>query len=121
MPVAMAIAFHLGSCAWYMYGASRDTGRSYMPNHLLQWHIIQRAKEAGCTVYDLWGAPDTLDVTDPLWGVYRFKEGFGATFVRHVGAYDYTPRTWLYRLYAFLRPRAVAMAHRYHWARIRYT
>ena len=121
MPVAMAIAFHLGSCAWYMYGASRDTGRSYMPNHLLQWHIIQRAKEAGCTVYDLWGAPDTLDVTDPLWGVYRFKEGFGATFVRHVGAYDYTPRTWLYRLYAFLRPRTVAMAHRYHWARIRYT
>ncbi|MFN2110248.1 MAG: lipid II:glycine glycyltransferase FemX [Anaerolineae bacterium] len=120
-PVAMAIAFHLGSRAWYMYGASRDIGRSFMPNHLLQWHIIRRAKEAGCTVYDLWGAPDTLDVTDPLWGVYRFKEGFGATFVRHVGAYDYTPRTWLYRLYAFLRPRAVAMAHRYYWARIRYT
>ncbi|MBN2390638.1 MAG: peptidoglycan bridge formation glycyltransferase FemA/FemB family protein [Anaerolineae bacterium] len=119
-PVAMAIAFHLGSRAWYMYGASRDTGRSFMPNHLLQWHIIRRAKEAGCTVYDLWGAPDTLDVTDPLWGVYRFKEGFGATFVRHLGAYDYTPRTWLYRLYAFLRPRAVAMAHRYYWARIRY-
>ncbi|MGC9394007.1 MAG: lipid II:glycine glycyltransferase FemX [Anaerolineae bacterium] len=120
-PLAMAIAFHLGPCAWYMYGASRDTGREFMPNHLLQWHIILRATEAGCTVYDLWGAPDTLDTTDPLWGVYRFKAGFGATYVRHLGAYDYTPRTWLYRLYAFLRPRAVAVAHRYHWARIRYT
>ena len=120
-PVAMAIAFHLGTYAWYMYGASRDAGRGFMPNHLLQWHIIRRAKEAGCTVYDLWGAPDTLDVNDPLWGLYRFKEGFGATFVPHLGAYDYTPRTWLYRLYAFLRPRAVAMAHRYHWARVRYT
>jgi peptidoglycan pentaglycine glycine transferase (the first glycine) len=120
-PVAMAIAFHLGSFAWYMYGASRDTGRSFMPNHLLQWHIIRRAKEAGCSVYDLWGAPDTLDVTDPLWGLYRFKEGFGAAFVPHLGAYDYTPRTWLYRLYTFLRPHAVAMAHRYYWARIRYT
>lgn len=120
-PVAMAIALHFGTRAWYMYGASRDAGRGFMPNHLLQWHIIRRAKEVGCTVYDLWGAPDTPDVTDPLWGLYRFKEGFGATFVRHLGAYDYTPRTWLYRLYAFLRPRAVAMAHRYHWARIRYT
>jgi peptidoglycan pentaglycine glycine transferase (the first glycine) len=119
-PVAMAIAFHLGACAWYMYGASRDAGRGFMPNHLLQWHIIRRAKEAGCTVYDLWGAPDTLDVTDPLWGLYRFKLGFGATFVPHLGAYDYTPRTRLYRLYTFLRPRTVAMAHRYHWARIRY-
>jgi len=120
-PLAMAIAFHLGTYAWYMYGASYDTGREFMPNHLLQWHIIRRAKEAGCTVYDLWGAPDTPDVTDPLWGVYRFKEGFGATYVRHLGAYDYTPRTWLYRLYVFLRPRAVAIAHRYYWARIRYT
>ena len=119
-PVAMAIALHFGRCVWYMYGASRDAGRGFMPNHLLQWHIIRRAKEAGCTVYDLWGAPDALDVSDPLWGLYRFKQGFGATFVPHLGAYDYTPRTWLYRLYAFLRPRAVAMAHHYHWVRIRH-
>jgi len=121
VPVAMAIAFHLGTYAWYMYGASRDAGRDFMPNHLLQWHIIRRAKAAGCTVYDLWGAPDTLEATDPLWGVYRFTEGFGATFVPHLGAYDYTPRTWLYRLYALLRPYTVAMAHHYYWTRIRYT
>ncbi len=120
-PIAMAIAFHFGTCVWYMHGASRDAGRGFMPNHLLQWQIIRRAKEAGCTLYDLWGAPDTLEVTDPLWGLYRFKQGFGAAFVPHLGAYDYTPQTWLYRLYAFLRPHAVAMAHFYHWARIRYT
>ncbi len=119
LPVAMAIAFHFGTSAWYMYGASRDAGKGFMPNHLLQWHIIRRAKEGGCTVYDLWGAPDILDDTDPLWGLYRFKEGFGATFVPHLGAYDYGPHPWLYRLYALLRPRAVAMAHHYHWVRAR--
>lgn len=120
-PVAMAIALRFGTCVWYMYGASRDAGKGFMPNHLLQWHIIRRAKEAGCTVYDLWGAPGIVDVNDPLWGLYRFKQGFGATFVSHLGAYDYTPRIWLYHLYAFLRPRAVAMAHHYHWVRIRHT
>ncbi len=120
-PVAMAIASHFGAYVWYMYGASLSAGRGYMPNYLLQWYIIRRAKEAGYAVYDLWGAPDTLDVSDPLWGLYRFKAGFGAAFVPHLGAYDYTPRTWLYRLYALLRPHAVAMAHRYYWARIRYT
>jgi lipid II:glycine glycyltransferase (peptidoglycan interpeptide bridge formation enzyme) len=120
-PVAMAMALHFGACAWYMYGASRDAGKGFMPNHLLQWHIIRRAREAGCTVYDLWGAPDALDVSDPLWGLFRFKQGFGATFVPYLGAYDYTPRIWLYRLYAFLRPRAVALAHHYHWVRIRHT
>lgn len=121
IPLAMAIAFHFGMCAWYMYGASRDVGRGFMPNHLLQWHIIRSAKDAGCTVYDLWGAPETLEIADPLWGLYCFKQGFGATFVPHLGAYDYAPRPWLYRLYALLRPRAVAMAHHYHWVRVRHT
>ena len=120
VPVAMAILFHFGTCVWYMYGASRSTQRTFMASHLLQWHIVRRAKEVGCTFYDLWGAPDTLDATDPRWGIYRFKEGFGATFVPHIGAYDYTPNVWLYRLYAFLRPRAVALAHRYYWARVRH-
>ncbi len=118
-PVAMAIIFHFGTCVWYMYGASRSAQRTFMASHLLQWHIIRRAKESGYTLYDLWGAPDTLEAADPRWGLYRFKEGFGATFVPHIGAYDYTPNVWLYRLYAFLRPRAVALAHRHYWARVR--
>ncbi|HOT91221.1 MAG TPA: peptidoglycan bridge formation glycyltransferase FemA/FemB family protein [Anaerolineae bacterium] len=119
VPVAMAIAFHFGTTVWYMYGASRDIERSAMPTYLLQWSIIRRAKETGCTLYDLWGAPEVLEITDPLWGVYRFKAGFGATFVPHLGAYDYGPHLWLYRLYALLRPRAVAMAHHYYWVRAR--
>lgn len=119
-PVAMAIAFHFGRCVWYMYGASRSAQRTFMASHLLQWHIIRRAKEAQCTLYDLWGAPDILDMADPRWGLYRFKAGFGATFVPHIGAYDYAPNVWLYRLYTFLRPRAVALAHRHYWARVRH-
>ncbi len=117
-PVAMAIAFHFGATAWYMYGASRDIERGAMPTYLLQWHIIRRAKEARCTLYDLWGAPEVLEITDPLWGVYRFKAGFGATFVPHLGAYDYAPNKLLYRLYTFLRPRAVGLAQRSYWARM---
>lgn len=120
-PIAMAIVFHLHECAWYMYGASSSAYRSYMPNHLLQWEMIRRAKAAGCTRYDLWGAPDTLDTEDPRWGLYRFKEGFGAKFVPHIGAYDFTPAPWLYRLYAFFRPQAVALAHWQYWARLRRT
>ena len=118
-PVAMAIAFYYGACVWYMYGASRALHRHQMPNHLLQWEIIRRAKAAGCTCYDLWGAPDRLDTSDPRWGLFRFKEGFGAVFVPHIGAYDYTPHQLLYRFYAFLRPRGVALAHLQYWARVR--
>jgi len=115
-PVAMLILFHFGTWAWYMYGASRDAHRSYMPNHRLQWEAIRYAKELGCETYDLWGAPDEMQESDPMWGVYRFKVGFGAEFTPHIGAYDYAPRPLLYRVYAFLRPRWVKLAQRRYWA-----
>ncbi len=114
-PVAMLILFHFGACTWYMYGASRDCCRELMPNHLLQWEAIRLAQAQGCTRYDLWGAPDVLDERDSMWGVYRFKEGFGATFEPHIGAYDYAPQPWLYRLYTWLRPRLVALSQRRYW------
>jgi lipid II:glycine glycyltransferase (peptidoglycan interpeptide bridge formation enzyme) len=113
--IAMAILFHFGDRAWYMYGASRDKHRKHMPNHLLQWEAMRWAKSIGCTVYDMWGAPDELVESDPMWGVYRFKQGFGADFVQHIGAYDYpTSRLW-YWLYTVAMPRLLDLMRRRHW------
>jgi lipid II:glycine glycyltransferase (peptidoglycan interpeptide bridge formation enzyme) len=114
-PVAMMILFRFGELAWYMYGASRSMHRDRMPNHLLQWEAIQWARSQGCTVYDLWGAPDQLDESDPMWGVYRFKKGFGAKFVRHIGAYDYPTSSAGYWLYTAALPRILALMRLHHW------
>jgi lipid II:glycine glycyltransferase (peptidoglycan interpeptide bridge formation enzyme) len=109
--IAGLMAFAFGQRAWYMYGASSDRERSRMPNHLLQWEAIRWAKEQGCLTYDLWGIPDEVGkepekyvrtVTERrggLWGVYRFKQGFGGQVVRYVGAYDYVYRPALACLY----------------------
>jgi len=113
--VAMVILFRFGERAWYMYGASRDRHRDKMPNHLLQWQAIRWAKAASCSVYDLWGAPDELDEGDPLWGVYRFKQGFGAAWVRHIGAYDAPTSRLGYWLYSGAKPRVLALMRRRHW------
>jgi peptidoglycan pentaglycine glycine transferase (the first glycine) len=113
--VAMLILFRFGARAWYMYGASRNRHRDKMPNHLLQWGAIRWARSAGCTVYDLWGAPDELDEDDPLWGVYRFKQGFGAAWVRHIGAYDYPTSRLGYWIYSVAMPRVLALMRRRHW------
>lgn len=120
-PVAMLILFNFGATAWYMYGASRDRHRDKMPNHLLQWRALCWAKSIGCTVYDMWGAPDEPIESDPLWGVYRFKQGFGASLAQHIGAYDYPiSRPW-YWVYTVLMPRLLAMMRRRHWGRVRDT
>ena len=113
--VAMVLLFHFGERAWYMYGASRAVHREKMPNHLLQWEAMQWAKARGCTIYDMWGAPDVLDESDPLWGVYRFKRGFGGEFVRHVGAWDLALSRFGYWLYTGVMPRVLAAMRWRHW------
>lgn len=115
--VAMVIMYRFATRAWYMYGASRDLHRDCMPNHRLQWEAILWARAQGCTVYDMWGAPDVLDESDPLWGVYRFKKGFGAEFVRHVGAYDYVVSGLGYGLYTRVMPRVLEWMRQRHWRR----
>jgi lipid II:glycine glycyltransferase (peptidoglycan interpeptide bridge formation enzyme) len=104
-PVAAVVIFMFAGKAWYLYGMSREAHREKMPNHLLQWEAMHKAKDLGCHTYDLWGAPDQFDESDFMWGVYRFKEGLGASVVRHIGAWDLPVRPFLYRLYAQILPR----------------
>jgi len=86
-----------GKKAYYFYGASGNKHRNLMPSHLLQWEAMRWAKARGCTSYDLWGVPDEVgldpaaEIPDPplgMWGVWRFKRGFGGEIVRYVGAWD---------------------------------
>ncbi len=86
-----------GPYAYYFYGASGNRGRHLMPNHRLQWEAMRWAKSQGCVAYDLWGVPDEVGqnpdapIPDPpvgMWGVWRFKRGFGGRIVRYVGAWD---------------------------------
>lgn len=103
--VAGLMVFTFGSVAWYMYGASANRHRRHMPSYLLQWEAIRQAKAAGCTLYDLWGAPDNLDESDPMWGVVRFKLGLGGQLARGVGAWDLAVNRIAYQLYRAVRPR----------------
>ncbi len=111
-PVAGLILFLFGLTAWYMYGASTGRHRQLMPNHALQWTAICKARERGCRRYDMWGAPDRFDESDRLWGVYRFKQGFGGQVIQGVGAFDYPVNRWLYRSFIKALPRLRSSASR---------
>lgn len=104
-PVAGLVLFHFGKRAWYLYGMSTNLHREKMPNYLLQWEAMRLAKSLGCEIYDLWGAPDEFESSDPMFGVFRFKEGLGATVLRTPGAWDYPVKPFLYFLYQQVLPR----------------
>ncbi|RLT39385.1 MAG: peptidoglycan bridge formation glycyltransferase FemA/FemB family protein [Chloroflexi bacterium] len=121
--LASIVVLHCGEMAWYVWGASSDAERNRMPNHALQWAAIRWARQRGAIRYDLWGIPDAIgqvaqgmadglpvpaqempvDVealpAGDLWGVFRFKQGFGGMVERTVGAWDRPLNAPLYQLY----------------------
>lgn len=111
-PVAGLIVFRFAGRAWYLYGMSSTVHREKMPNYILQWEAMLRAKKAGCRIYDLWGAPDKFEQQDSLWGVYRFKQGLGAEVIRYIGAWDYPLNRTLYRFYTQLMPMILSQFRR---------
>ncbi|HTX91065.1 MAG TPA: peptidoglycan bridge formation glycyltransferase FemA/FemB family protein [Anaerolineales bacterium] len=104
-PVAAVSLFYFAGHSVYLFGMSRDEHREKMPNYLLQWEAMRRAKTLGCRDYNLWGAPDEFVESDGLWGVFRFKEGLGGYVARTVGAWDFTTSPLMYRLYTQALPR----------------
>jgi lipid II:glycine glycyltransferase (peptidoglycan interpeptide bridge formation enzyme) len=107
-PLAALFVARNGNRAYYLYGASTDEERNRMPTYLLQWEAIKWAKTRGCEEYDLWGVPDEDEATleanfetrqDGLWGVYRFKRGFGGQLKRAAQAMDRVYNPLLYSAY----------------------
>jgi len=104
----------------YLYSGATEAGLKSGANHALQWHALLWAKALGCRIYDFWGIPDALGQaaactdaaeraqleqaaqSDPLYGVFRFKKGFGGQVVRYAPAYD---QVYVPALYALWRRR----------------
>jgi serine/alanine adding enzyme len=118
---AAALTVGWGPDALYLYSGSTEAGLRSGAQHAIQWEVIRWAQARGCRRYDFWGVPDQFGVaaqepdaderarleqqatTDPLFGVYRFKKGFGGRVVRYLPAYD---RVLMWPLYAIWRRRA---------------
>ncbi|MFV0545389.1 MAG: lipid II:glycine glycyltransferase FemX [Bacteroides sp.] len=75
--------------ATYLYGASASHKRNLMPTYLLQWEAMRLAKENGCTEYDMFGAAPRPEPSHPMYGLYKFKKGFGGDMFHQMGCWDY--------------------------------
>jgi serine/alanine adding enzyme len=116
-PVATAITAVWGAMALYLYSGSTTDGLQCGAQHAIQWCAIQWARARGAARYDFWGIPDAIGQAartsdpaararleaaaqhDPLYGVYRFKKGFGGITTRYLPAYDQVGMPLLYALW----------------------
>lgn len=113
-PISGVIPIFYGNKTWYLYGASSNEHRNLMPNYLLQWEMIKLAISRGDDIYDLRGVSGVVDENHPQYGLYRFKQGFGAEFTEFIGELhmDYSPvRYKLYKISetVFKRVRSLLM------------
>ncbi len=115
--IATTITATWGSTAIYLYSGSTLEGLHCGAQHAIQWRAIQWARARGAARYDFWGIPDALGRAaaaadpaararleaeaehDPLYGVYRFKKGFGGVTTRYLPAYDCVRIPLLYALW----------------------
>ena len=87
--ISGAITTQYAGKTCYVYGASDNAMRNVMPNHLMQWTMMNWAMENGNFLYDFQGIPHYQDEDHPNYGVYRFKKGFGGQVVSFAGEFDY--------------------------------
>lgn len=115
--VATAMLFADSHAGLYLYSGSTAEGLKSGAQHAVQWQALQWARTKGCRFYDFWGVPDAFGQAastsdeaerarleeaakaDPLYGVYRFKKGFGGQIVRYLPAYDRVYVPALYRIW----------------------
>jgi peptidoglycan pentaglycine glycine transferase (the first glycine) len=100
MNISGAFILRFGKYAYYSYGASRREHSDTKSTQAVQWAAIRWAKANGCEIYDFWGVPEDPSPDNPLYGVYKFKTGFGGDVVKYVGAYDLPLKPFKYRLTA---------------------
>ncbi len=98
----------------YLYGASSNSKRNLMPNHLLQWTAMKDAKAYGSKYYDMYGMPpEGKDENHPMHGLYMFKANFGGKNIHRTGSWDvplkavYYGYSWAEKLRAFWHKKVI--------------
>ncbi len=113
--VAGAFAMVFGAKSTYKDGASVRRRTVYGASHLLQWQVIQWAKDHGSLLHDFCGSPPSDELNNPHhphYGVGLFKTAFNKTVTDYVGCYDLVIRPTQYKLWTTIGER---IAHRLHW------
>jgi peptidoglycan pentaglycine glycine transferase (the first glycine) len=95
-PVAAGLTSRFGSTASLLY-LSNDYS-TQRAGWAVQWEMIRWAIAEGCTVYDFGGTGTGYPPkhSDKGYGVYQFKQSFGAKIVTWYGYADYVYRPSLY-------------------------
>lgn len=100
-----ALLMFAGSKSYYLYGASSNEFRDFLPNHHMQYTMMKYAREHGATTYDFGGTDNDPDKDSEHYGLWAFKKVWGTYLSEKIGEFDYILNQPLYQLIEQVKPR----------------
>ena len=85
-----------GHKAYYLYGASSNEYRDYLPNHHMQFVMMQYAREKSAKTYDFGGVSVMPEKDSPHFGLWQFKKVWGTEVSEKIGEFDFILRRPIY-------------------------
>lgn len=83
----------------YLLGASYKEFMKYNSQYLLQWKMINYAKEHNYQTFNFYGIDGDFSKESKNYGLFDFKRGFGAEVVELIGEFDLVIDKPMYILY----------------------
>lgn len=93
-----ALLAQSGHKSYYLYGASSDKYREYLPNHHMQFEMMKYARENGAKTYDFGGVSVSPEKDSSHFGLWQFKKVWGTEVSEKIGEFDYVINKPLYTL-----------------------
>ncbi|MEQ6029817.1 lipid II:glycine glycyltransferase FemX [Staphylococcus saccharolyticus] len=100
-----ALLMFAGQKSYYLYGASSNDYRDFLPNHHMQFEMMRYAREHGATTYDFGGTDNNPDKDSEHYGLWAFKRVWGTYLSEKIGEFDYVLNSPLYKLIEQVKPR----------------
>ena len=100
-----ALLMFAGNKSYYLYGASSNDFRDFLPNHHMQFEMMKYAREHGATTYDFGGTDNNPDKDSEHYGLWAFKRVWGTYLSEKIGEFDYVLNQPLYQLIEQVKPR----------------
>ena len=103
LPLAAAFFIKYRDQMFYLVGASEYEYRTYKGPYAIQWHMIRKAKQLGCTRYNFYGISGYFNEGEEGYGVFDFKRGFNATIEEYIGNFILPIKPVVYNTYKGLK------------------
>ena len=105
MYLSGALLMFAGNKSYYLYGASSNEYRNFLPNHHMQYEMMRFARERGATTYDFGGTDNNPDKDSSHYGLWTFKKVWGTYLSEKIGEFDYVLNKPLYQAIENVKPK----------------